>query len=192
MTVTHQRIQRLVGISCLSALAFILMFFEFPILPMAPYLKLDFSDVPVLVGGFIYGPVGGILIAAIKCLIHGMIRGFSPAELIGITGDFISSLSILLPFCWVWRRRNWSTKKQTVVGIALATVVLTVVMSLLNLWVLTPLYMAVWNWKSTLPVAQLVAIGVLPFNIIKGLVVTIVYSVIAVHLRSWLKDHRLS
>ena len=51
MTVTHQRIQRLVGIACLGALAFILMFFEFPVLPMAPYLKLDFSDVPVLLGG---------------------------------------------------------------------------------------------------------------------------------------------
>lgn len=192
MTVMHQRIQRLVGISCLSALAFILMFFEFPILPMAPYLKLDFSDVPVLLGGFIYGPLGGVLIAAIKCLIHGMVHGFSPAELIGITSDFVSSLAILLPFCWVWRRKNWGTKKQTIVGIILATVVLTVIMSLLNLWVVTPLYMAVWNWKSTLPIAQLVAIGVVPFNIIKGLVVTIVYAIIAVHLRSWLKEHRLS
>lgn len=191
MTVTHQRIQRLVGIACLSALAFILMFFEFPILPMAPYLKLDFSDVPVLLGGFIYGPAGGILIAGIKCLIHGMIHGFSPAELIGIMSDFISSLAMLLPFCWVWRHRSWSTKKQTIVGISLAIVVLTVVMSLLNLWVLTPLYMAVWNWKSILPVAQLVAIGVLPFNIIKGLAVTIVYTVVAVHLKTWLKQHRL-
>ena len=50
--------------------------------------------------------------------------------------------------------------------------------------------MAVWNWKSTLPVAQLVAIGVLPFNIIKGLVVTIVYVIVAGQLGSWLDQHR--
>ena len=191
MTVTHQRIQRLVGIACLGALAFILMFFEFPVLPMAPYLKLDFSDVPVLLGGYIYGPVGGIIIAAIKCLIHGMIHGFSPAELIGVTSDFISSLALLLPFCWVWRHHNWSKKRQAITGIILGTVTLTVLMSLLNLWILTPLYMAVWNWKSTLPVSQLVAIGVLPFNIIKGLVVTIVYIIIAGRLRSWLDQHRM-
>lgn len=191
MTVTHQRIQRLVGIACFSALAFILMFFEFPILPMAPYLKLDFSDVPVLLGGFIYGPVGGILIAAIKCLIHGMVRGLSPAELIGISSDFVSSLAMLLPFCWVWRHQNWSGKKQAVIGITIATITITIVMSLLNLWVLTPLYMAVWHWKSTLPVAQLVAVGVLPFNIIKGLLVSIVYIIIAAHLRTWLKQHRM-
>lgn len=187
---THQRIQRLVGIACLSALAFILMFFEFPVLPMAPYLKLDFSDVPVLIGGYIYGPVGGIAIAAIKCLIHGMVHGFSPAELIGVTSDFISSLALLLPFSWVWRHHSWTKKKQALVGIVLSTVILTVLMSLLNLWVLTPLYMAVWNWKPTLPVAQLVAIGVLPFNIIKGLVVTIVYVIVAGRLGSWLDQHR--
>lgn len=190
MTVTHQRIQRLVGMACLSALAFILMFFEFPILPMAPYLKLDFSDVPVLLGGYIYGPVGGIIIALLKCLIYGMVHGFSPAELIGIFSDFLSALAMLLPFCWVWQHHDWSKKKQAVMGIISGTITLTVVMSLLNLWVLTPLYMAVWNWKSTLPVSQLVAIGVLPFNIIKGLVVTIVYVIIANRLQSWLDHHR--
>lgn len=190
MTVTHQRIQRLVGIACLSAVAFILMFFEFPILPMAPYLKLDFSDVPVLIGGYIYGPLSGVIIAGLKCLIHGMVYGFSPAELIGVTSDFISSLAMLLPFSWVWRHQNWTKKKQAWVGISLATLTLIVLMSLLNLWVLTPLYMMVWNWKSTLPVSQLVAIGVLPFNLIKGLVVTIVYVIIASHLRMWMQHHQ--
>ncbi len=191
MTVSHLRIQRLVGIACLGALAFILMLFEFPIIPMASYLKIDFSDVPVLIGGYIYGPVGGIVIAVIKCLIHGMIRGFSVGELIGLLGDFVSSLAMLLPFCLIWRKKpQWSQRKQLLVGIVTATVVLTVVMSLLNLWVLTPLYMAVWNWKSTLPVSQLVALGVLPFNIIKGLLVTGIFAIVATQLKSWLTTHR--
>ncbi|MCH3922692.1 ECF transporter S component [Limosilactobacillus sp.] len=190
MTVSHSRIQRLVGIACLSALAFILMLFEFPVIPVASYLKIDFSDVPVLLGGYMYGPLGGVLIALLKCLIHGMVNGFSVGELIGILSDFISSLALLLPFCLIWQKTQWSTKKQLTVGVISATVVLTVVMSLLNLWVLTPLYMAVWNWKSTLPVSQLVAIGVLPFNIIKGLLVTIVFAIIASRMRDWLAAHR--
>lgn len=190
MTVSHSRIQRLVGIACLSALAFILMLFEFPVIPVASYLKIDFSDVPVLLGGYMYGPLGGVLIALLKCLIHGMVNGFSVGELIGILSDFISSLALLLPFCLIWQKTQWSTKKQLTVGAISATVVLTVVMSLLNLWVLTPLYMAVWNWKSTLPVSQLVAIGVLPFNIIKGLLVTIVFAIIASRMRNWLAAHR--
>lgn len=190
MTVSHLRIQRLVGIACLGALAFILMLFEFPIIPMASYLKIDFSDVPVLIGGYIYGPLGGVLIAVIKCLIHGMVRGFSAGELIGIFSDFISSMALLLPFCVVWRKKQWSLKKQLLLGGIISTIVLTVVMSLLNLWVLTPLYMAVWNWKSTLPVSQLVAVGVLPFNIIKGILVTGIFAIVATQLRSWLTTHR--
>lgn len=191
MTVSHQRIQRLVGIACLAALAFILMLFEFPIIPVASYLKIDFSDVPVLLGGYIYGPVGGIMIAVLKCLIHAMVNGFSVGELIGVTSDFISSLALLLPFSLIWKKEgHWSFKKQLLVGVLTATLVLTLVMSLLNLWVLTPLYMAVWNWKSTMPVAELVAIGVLPFNLIKGLLVTAVFAIIALRLKPWLDQHR--
>lgn len=191
MTVSHLRTQRLVGIACLAALAFILMLFEFPIIPVASYLKIDFSDVPVLLGGYIYGPVGGIMIAVLKCLIHAMVNGFSVGELIGVTSDFISSLALLLPFSLIWKKEgHWSFKKQLLVGILTATLILTIVMSLLNLWVLTPLYMAVWNWKSTMPVAELVAIGVLPFNLIKGLLVTAVFAIIALRLKPWLDQHR--
>lgn len=191
MTVSHQRIQRMVGVSCLGALAFILMLFEFPVIPVASYLKIDFSDIPVLLGGYIYGPFAGVMIAVIKCLLHAMVNGFSVGDLIGVSSDFISSLALLIPFCLVWRHQDWSFKRQMMVAIPLSTVVLTVVMSLLNLWVLTPLYMAVWHWQSTMPVAQLVAVGVLPFNIIKGLLVTVVFALIAGHLRQWLQRHKI-
>ena len=191
MTVSHQRIQRMVGVACLGALPFILMLFEFPVIPVASYLKIDFSDIPVLLGGYIYGPFAGVMIAVIKCLLHAMVNGFSVGDLIGVSSDFISSLALLIPFCLVWRHQDWSFKRQMMVAIPLSTVVLTVVMSLLNLWVLTPLYMAVWHWQSTMPVAQLVAVGVLPFNIIKGLLVTVVFALIAGHLRQWLQRHKI-
>ncbi|MGM9891298.1 ECF transporter S component [Limosilactobacillus sp.] len=191
MTMSHQRIQRLVGVACLGALAFILMLFEFPIIPVATYLKIDFSDIPVLLGGYIYGPWSGIVVAVIKCLLHAMVNGFSIGDLIGVMSDFISSLALLLPFCYVWRHRDWSFKKQNLLAIPLATVTLTVVMSLLNLWVLTPLYMSVWHWQSSMPVAQLVALGVLPFNLIKGIIVTSVFVLIASRLQQWLARHRL-
>ncbi|WP_283587626.1 ECF transporter S component [Limosilactobacillus viscerum] len=191
MTVSHQRIQRMVGVACLGALAFILMLFEFPVIPVASYLKIDFSDIPVLLGGYIYGPFAGVMIAVIKCLLHAMVNGFSVGDLIGVSSDFISSLALLIPFCLVWRHQDWSFKRQMMVAIPLSTVVLTVVMSLLNLWVLTPLYMAAWHWQSTMPVAQLVAVGVLPFNIIKGLLVTVVFALIAGHLRQWLQRHKI-
>ena len=111
MTMSHQRIQRMVGVACLGALAFILMLFEFPIIPVAAYLKIDFSDIPVLLGGYIYGPLAGMAVALIKCLLHAMVNGFSVGDLIGVFSDFVSSLALLLPFCLVWRHREWSFKK---------------------------------------------------------------------------------
>lgn len=191
MTVSHQRIQRMVGIACLGALAFILMLFEFPVIPVASYLKIDFSDIPVLLGGYLYGPFAGAMVAIIKCLLHAMVNGFSIGDMIGVTSDLISSLALLLPFCFVWRHQEWSFRRQMFVAIPVATVVLTVVMSLLNLWVLTPLYMAVWHWQSSMPVAKLVALGVLPFNLIKGLLVTVVFALIAGHLKPWLARHKM-
>lgn len=191
MSSSRQQIQRMVGIACLSALAFILMLFEFPILPVAPYLKMDFSDLPVLIGGYIYGPVGGILIAFLKCLIHALIRGFSAGELVGVLGNFMSSLALLLPFCWVWRRHpQWTAKKQLWMGGISATVCLVVVMALLNWWVLIPLYMALWNWKSTLPIPELIAVAVVPFNLIKGIAVSLVFGLVAARLSNWLKVHQ--
>lgn len=191
MTISSRaRIQRLAGIACLGALAFVLMLFEFPIIPVASYLKLDFSDVPVLLGTALYGPVSGIIIAVIKCLVHAMVYGFSVGELLGVFSDFISSLSLILPFAWVFKKTSWKPTRRYLVGTLVSTVVMTVIMSLLNLWVLTPLYMQIWGWKPTLPISQLVAIGVVPFNIIKGLLIGVVFSLLAARLNKWLEKRR--
>ena len=42
----------------LSAVAFILMFIEFPLPMLIPsFVKMDFSDLPALLGAFALGPV---------------------------------------------------------------------------------------------------------------------------------------
>lgn len=184
---THRQIQRIVTIACLSALAFILMLFEFPVIPVVSYLKIDLSDIPVLIGTFIYGPAIGILIALLKCLLHGMVRGFSVGELIGLLADLVSSISLLLPFAWAWKHRQWTRRKQLVVGSVAATITLTILMSLLNLFVLTPLYMKLWHWQSTLPIPKLIAFGVVPFNLIKGVLISALVSLIVVRLWDWLR-----
>ena len=191
MTVSSIRIQRLAGIACLSALAFVLMMLEFPIIPVAAYQKLDFSDVPVLLGTLIYGPVSGIIIAAVKCLIHALVYGFSIGELLGVGSDFISSLALLLPFAWAAKRTSLKPAQRYLLGTGAGMLTLTVIMSLLNLWVLTPLYMKIWGWKPTMPIASLVAIGVVPFNIIKGLLVGGVSSLLAMRLANWLAKHQM-
>lgn len=161
------------------------MLFEFPVIPVVSYLKMDFSDLPVLIATWLYGPVAGIIVAAIKCLLHGLMYGMSVGELLGVLSNLLSSMSLLLPFAWFLRRGKGSLKWRLFFGGLWATVALTVVMSLLNYFVLTPAYMALWGWKPSLPLPELVAIGVVPFNLIKGILLSLIIGFLAWSLRDW-------
>ena len=62
----------------LGALAFVLMFFEFPLPFLAPsFYELDFSEVPVLIGTFSMGPLAGVAIEALKILLKLLFKGTS-------------------------------------------------------------------------------------------------------------------
>ena len=64
----------------LSAVAFILMFIEFPVPMLIPsFVKMDFSDLPALLGAFALGPVYGVVISFMKNLLHIIIKGTSTA-----------------------------------------------------------------------------------------------------------------
>ena len=60
-----KRTEKIVAVAVLSAVALVLYLLEFPLLPNN-YLKMDFSDLPALIGGVLYGPVAGILITALE------------------------------------------------------------------------------------------------------------------------------
>ena len=64
----------------LSAVAFILMFIEFPLPMLIPsFVKMDFSDLPALLGAFALGPVYGVVISFMKNLLHIVVKGTSTA-----------------------------------------------------------------------------------------------------------------
>ena len=64
----------------LSAVAFILMFIEFPVPMLIPsFVKMDFSDLPALLGAFALGPVYGVAISFMKNLLHIVVKGTSTA-----------------------------------------------------------------------------------------------------------------
>ena len=71
----------------LSAVAFILMFIEFPIPMLIPaFIKMDFSDLPALLGAFALGPVYGVIISFMKNLLHIVIKGTSTAIIGAVAG----------------------------------------------------------------------------------------------------------
>nr|WP_261976207.1 Gx transporter family protein [Lactiplantibacillus plantarum] len=85
----HTTLHRLVGIALLGAIAYILMLLEFPILPVAPWMKIDFSDIPILIGLFLFGVGGAFVITIIKLLLHSAMMGFAIYDLIGSFASFL-------------------------------------------------------------------------------------------------------
>jgi len=160
------KFQAVVGVSIFAALGTILMFFEFPILLWMPFLKVDLSDVVVLIGTFAYGPVGGILIALIKSMVHVIVTGSGVAGLIGSGAAFLGSVAMLIPFNYFWKREH-----RTGAVIA-GTVSMTFFMSILNYVLIMPLYMNVVGMKLNMSLSQYVATGVIPFNIVKALIIS--------------------
>ena len=171
-------------IALLSALATVLMFIEIP-LPFAPsFYKIDFSEVPVLIGTFALGPMAGVLIELIKNLLHIVVKG-SDSAFVGELANFILGCSLVIPASLIYLRTK--TKKSAIAGLVVGTICFVIAGCLLNAYLLLPVYATMYH----MPIDALVAMGtavnpnitsltgfvfmaVAPFNLLKGVLVSVV------------------
>ena len=92
----------------LSAVAFILMFIEFPVPMLIPsFVKMDFSDLPALLGAFALGPVYGVAISFMKNLLHIVVKGTSTA----CVGE-------LCNLCWALSSPLWRASSTSIIRAA--------------------------------------------------------------------------
>ncbi len=87
---------KIVGVALFAALSFVVSLLEFPIFPAASFLKLDFSAVFILLGGFMYGPIAGIVICAVKELLR-FIMGSSTGGVGEIANFLVITAFIIIP-----------------------------------------------------------------------------------------------
>ncbi|ABJ63915.1 Predicted membrane protein [Levilactobacillus brevis ATCC 367] len=171
-----------------SGVAFVLMFISVPIIPLVPYMKLDLSDLVVLLGMSLFGPGGAILIAAVKELLYLVATGLDIVNFIGVLTAFIADLALVLPIGALLKRPMPSLKRQ-VLAVITGTLSLTIILSLANWWVITPLYLKVWHMSLGLPVNQLILLGVIPFNLIKGIVLGSLFIILSRRMAPWIAKH---
>ena len=100
-----------IKIALLAAIAFILMLFQFPVPVFPGFLKIDFSDLPALLGSFALGPIAGMIIEAVKNLLHALIRGTQTGG-VGELSNFIVGSTLAVPAGLVFLRQK--TKKGAV------------------------------------------------------------------------------
>ena len=126
---TTTKTRMMVQIAMLTAVAEVLMLFDFP-LPFAPsFYKIDLSEVPILIGCFAMGPAAGIIIEAMKILLNFIISGTVTAG-VGELANFAIGCSMVLPAGLIYRYHK--TRKNAVLGMAAGTLVMAAIGGLLN------------------------------------------------------------
>ncbi len=137
MNTTKSKTKKLVITSMLGAISAILMLFKFP-LPFSPsFITMDFSELPVVLGGFILGPIYGITISFIKIFINLIMNG-TTTFYVGELANFLYSVAYILPAILIYKKNK--TKKNAVLGLIIGTLVATFVAITLNLIIIFPLY----------------------------------------------------
>ena len=80
---SRSRTHKLAVTAMLSAVAFVLMFIEFPIPALIPsFVKLDISDLPELLAAFSMGPLYGVAVTLVKNLLFILLHGTSSAYVV--------------------------------------------------------------------------------------------------------------
>ena len=181
---TKVNTRTLVQIGMLSALAIILMQFEIP-LPFAPaFYKIDFSEVPVLISCLSISQYAKVLIELIKVILNVAIKGTMTMG-IGDAANFLIGCAFCVPAALIYLKKR--TKSGAVTGMVVGTMIMTILGCVLNAYILLPVYAKAFE----MPLDALVSMGtevngaitglmtfvlfaVAPFNLLKGILVSLI------------------
>ena len=187
----------------LGALAAIMMLFEFPLIFLAPeFYKLDFGELPVMIGGLFMGPMGAVIIELVKILLKLVLKGTSTA-FVGDFANFVVGCTLVVPASVIYHLKK--TKKNALFSLTAGTVIVGVFGAVFNAVYLLPAFSTLYGIPLEAIVGMgtaingridsittLVVFSVLPLNLLKGALVSVLtmllYKRISVFLRGMLSD----
>ena len=146
-----------------------------------------------MIGCFVMGPMAGAVIEFIKILLNLMINGTVTAG-VGEAANFVIGCALCVPAGLVYKRDH--TRKGALIGMAVGTVIMTVMGCFINAYILLPAYGAAFG----MPIDALVEMGsavnshitslttfvifaVAPFNLLKGTLVSLIVFIIYKKIR---------
>ena len=191
-----QNVRMLTMTAVLSAIAFVLAFFEFPV-PLSPsFARMDLSDLPALIGAFAYGPAAGILIELVKNALQLLT---SSTGGVGELANFIMGSSFVAAAGLIYKFHK--TKKTAMLACLIASVVMGIVAAIVNYFILLPVF------EAFMPLDQLIAsfgefipfiktkldvvlFNAFPFNLLKGIGISIVTMLLYKRLTPILKGRQ--
>ena len=178
--------RKMAMIGMFSAIAMILHIFDFPIPFAPPFYKLDFSELPILIGTFAFGPAAGVMMEFLKILLKLCIKGTNTA-FVGDLANFVIGCSVILPASAIYAFGK--NKKSAIAGCVAGTLVLTVFGTAFNAIYLLPAFSKLFGMSiesilqagaAVNPLAtgdsivNFVVACVAPMNLLKGTVASVV------------------
>ena len=162
-------------IAVLSAVASILMLFELPLWFAPSFYELDFSELPILIGGFALGPAAAVLMELLKNLLNILMNGTDTA-FVGEFANFVTGCAFVLPAALIYKYKK--SLKGAIWGLITATLSLALVGALINYFVLIPAFSNLYG----LPIESIVAMGTAVNASITDLKSLIVFAVVPFNL----------
>ena len=177
--------RKIAMIGMFSAISGLLMYFEFEIPFLAPpFYKLDFSELPVLICGFAFGPVAGIVTEFLKIVIKLLFRSTSTA-FVGDLANFVVGCTLILPATLIYHMKK--KKLNAIVGCITGAVLMICFGTWFNYVYLIPTFseifgmpeQAIWAAGKAINSSidgklSFVLICVAPLNLLKSSVVSLI------------------
>ena len=143
-------VRTITSLAMLAAIAYVVMLLS----KMLP------QDTVICIGAFLFGPLS----AAVISIVVAVVEMFTVSDTgpIGCIMNVLATCAFCCTAAFVYKK--FHTRKGAVIGLALGTVCLTVVMLLWN-YLITPIYMGMDREEIVVP--MLIPVF-LPFNLVKG------------------------
>ena len=204
---------RLAQMGMLAAVSVVLILYvRIPLIPAAPFLVYDMADVPVLLGAYLLGPLAGLMILTVASAIQAFMLGGD-----GIIG-FVMHMTASTTFVLVASAIYHGSAKRTlglILGLVAGTISMTVVMVPMNFIFIPTLFFEVplkqsaamlvenfFGLQTGVAFGEMAAIafnavkdlllpGIIPFNLAKAGINSVLFFLLFKGLRLALKEKML-
>jgi len=177
---TNLSVKNMVKISILAVISMVLMFFDVSTWFAPPFLKLDIADLPALLGAFAMGPMAGVLVQLLKNLLNLLLEGSLTGGVGELSNFLVGSIFVYTAGLIYYKKKTFG---RAVLGLGVGILAMTIFASLSNYFVVFPLYSKLMPLEKIVEMTAainsrvvdfktLILYAVVPFNLLKGTVVS--------------------
>ena len=195
----HLTVKNISSIAVLGALGAVLMLFDFPIAIAPSFYKIDLGDLPCLIGSFALGPVPALFIQLVKILVKLLLKPTSTA-FVGEMAAFICSSVYCVSAAIIYQKNR--SRNQALKAMIAASILMAFTGTIVNYLLIIPAYVKLYH----MPLETIISLGqaifpiisdklsfvlccVLPFNLVKTMIVDILTLLLYKRISPLLKEN---